>query len=363
MRNIVKPLQDVRVLELAGLAIAPHCGMILSDFGADVVRIDRKLTKPHYGTTALGRGKRSIQLDLKDQNDKKAFQHLASKADVLIEPFRPGVMESLGLGPSDLRSNSRLIYTRLTGWGQSGPRSNLAGHDINYIAQSGVLGMIVEPKSGRPIPPVNFLGDFAGGSVTAAMGIAMALYERERSGLGQVIDANVLEGAAYLSSFIWRLANIPDAWQDPPGSNMLDGASPFYQVYETKDGRWMAVGAIEAQFWRELLEILGLDPLMIPEQRDRSKWPELRELLTLKFAEQTQEYWIEQFDGSDACVSPVLDRTQSMEDPHNVARSMYTEDGMPNPSPRLSRTPGFAAATRSSSGDGSTLKAIEDVGW
>ena len=379
------PLLGVKVLELEGLAIAPHAGMVLSDFGADVVRVDRKGREPHYGTTALGRGKRRLPLDLKDVDDHATFRALAMKADVLIEPYRPGVMEALRLGPLDLCGdeedgdgegddddddddeegeaiNRRLLYVRMTGWGQSGPRSRLAGHDINYIAQAGVLNMIRDPQSDTPVPPVNFLGDFAGGSVSAVMGIALALLEREKSGRGQVIDANVTEGAAYLSSFIWKLASLPGGWQDPPGSNMLDGAAPFYGVYKTLDERHMAVGAIEPAFWSELLEKLGLDAAEVPAQSDRTKWPELRSLMRDVFAKHTQAHWTRVFEGSDACVSPILDREQCMSDRHNVARGMFTEDGMPTPAPILCSTPGRPGYA-GKSGDGELLASVENVRW
>ena len=366
------PLAGVKVLELAGLAIAPHACLLLADFGADVVRVDRPHPPhppPHYGTAAFGRGKRRLALDLKDAQDRAALQGLAARADVLVEPYRPGVMESLGLGPDALRAdNPRLVYARMTGWGQDGPRAPRAGHDINYIAQAGALDMVRDRQSGTPVPPVNLLGDFAGGSLTAAMGIAMALFERERSGQGQVIDAAVLDGSAYLTSFVHKLAGLPGGWRDPPGSNMLDGAAPFYGCYETLDGRHMAVGAIEPQFWDELVGIVfpGDEAADLPAQQDRAAWPVLRARLATAFAAREQDEWTRLFDGSDACVSPVLSREEAASDPHNVTRGVFVDDGghpMPAPAPRLSRTPAAAAVPSGENGDGVHLHAVEEVGW
>lgn len=242
------PLRGIRVVELAGLAAAPHLGLILADFGADVIRVDRKEDHVHYGTAVLGRGKRSMKLDLKCEGDRETFFSLVDGADVVIEPFRPGVMERLGAGPDVLmKRNPRLIFARLTGWGQSGVLARTAGHDINYLAVSGVLSCCAR-NGQRPVPPVNLLGDFAGGSLTCAFGITAALFERERSGQGQIIDSAFIDGAAYLSTFLFRLRGL-GMWGEA-GTNIIDTGAPYYDTYTCADGRYVAVGAIEPKFYR-----------------------------------------------------------------------------------------------------------------
>jgi alpha-methylacyl-CoA racemase len=336
-------LEGIRVLELAGLAPVPYCGMILADFGADVVRIDRV---GGGALNQLGRGKRSAAIDLKHADGVAALLRMIERADVLIEPYRPGVMERLGLGPDvALNRNRRLIYARLTGYGQSGPYASMAGHDINYIAISGALSLIGR-KGERPVAPVNLLGDFAGGGMLCALGIVLALVERARSGKGQIVDAAMVDGAAYLSALIFDLRAI-EWWRDERGTNLLDGGAPFYDTYETKDGKYVSVGAIEPQFYAELLKGLGLDPAAMPDQHDRSRWPETAKKFAAIFAGKTRDEWAAIFDGTDACVAPVLGLGEVGEHPHNQQRGLLIRGPRghlePAPAPRLSRTPGAIA--------------------
>jgi alpha-methylacyl-CoA racemase len=345
----MRPLDGIRVIEMAGLAPAPYAGMILADFGADVVRVDRSPTsgaKPDPTRDHLARGKRSIGLNLKDPRGVDVLLRLVESADVLIEPFRPGVMEKLGVGPDvALTRNSRLVYARLTGWGQGGPYGPMAGHDINYIAISGALGCFAR-KGDRPLPPVNLLGDFAGGGMLCAMGVVLALFERSRSGRGQVIDSAMVDGAANLATFLFgfRAAGL---WSDEAGTNLLDTGAPFYDTYETADGKFMSVGAIEPQFYAKLLEGLGLDESEMPHQYDRDAWPGTAARFRAVFKTRTRDEWAGIFDGTDACVAPILTLTEAPEHPHNRARGTFTHavaGGIaPQAAPRLLRTPGKAA--------------------
>jgi len=333
-------LEGIRVVEMAGLAPAPYCGMILADFGADVVRVDRKGggALPH-----LARGKRSISVDLKHPDGVETVLRMLERADVLLEPFRPGVMERLGLGPEvACARNSRLVYARLTGFGQEGPYAGMAGHDINYIAISGALALVGR-KGDRPLAPVNLLGDFAGGGMLCALGITLALLERAHSGKGQVVDSAMVDGAAYLATFLYQFRSA-GMWSDERGTNMLDGGAPFYDTYRTKDGRFVSVGAIEPQFYAALLKGLGLDAATMPHQLDRSHWAETAERFAAIFATRTRDEWCRVFDGTDACVAPVLELGEVANHPHNHARTLLVPDAKgqlePAPAPRLSRTPG-----------------------
>jgi alpha-methylacyl-CoA racemase len=336
-------LQGIRVVEMAGLAPAPFCGMILADFGADVVRVDR------IGSGSmdhLARGKRSLAVNLKSPEGVETVLRLSDRADVLLEPYRPGVMERLGLGPEvACGRNPRLIYARLTGFGQDGPYANMAGHDINYIALSGALSLLGR-RGEKPLPPINLLGDFAGGGMLCALGIALALVERAQSGQGQIVDAAMVDGAAYLSTFIYKFRNA-GFWRDERGTNLLDTAAPFYDTYRTKDGHYMSVGAIEPQFYAALLNGLGLDAGAMPAQMDQSQWPAVKQRISDVFASKTRAEWCEIFDGTDACVAPVLGLGEAGDHPHNRARHLLI-DGVegkrePAPAPRLSRTPGDGA--------------------
>ncbi|NWZ31538.1 AMACR racemase, partial [Asarcornis scutulata] len=341
-------LSGLRVLELAGLAPAPLCGMILADFGACVVRVDRA-PRSAVAVDVQGRGKRSLALDLKRPPGAATLRRLCGGADVLIEPFRHGVMEKLGLGPDVLmHENPRLIYARLTGFGQTGKYAKSAGHDINYVALSGVLSKLGR-KSENPYAPVNLLADFAGGGVLCAMGILIALYERTKSGKGQIIDASMVEGIAYISSFLWKTQSL-GFWNRPRGENLLDSGAPFYETYRTSDGKFMAVGALEPQFYEQLLKGLGLDSDKLPDQLSFSDWPEMKKMFASIFAKKTQTEWCRIFDGTDACVTPVLSFDDAASHQHNKQRSSFIkndrEEISPRPAPLLSRTPAVPSLKR-----------------
>lgn len=334
------PLAGLRVLELAGLGPAPYCAMLLADLGADVVRIDRPGQDEDPPWPVLGRGRRSASVDLKGAAGVEALLALTDRADVLLEPFRPGVAERLGIGPEVcLARNSRLIYGRMTGWGQTGPWSGMAGHDIDYIAVTGALHAIGR-AGGPPQPPLNLLGDFAGGSMFLLTGVLAALWERERSGRGQVIDASIVEGTASLTAFVHGV-RAAGMWRDERGVNLLDTGAPYYDVYETADGEWMAVGAVEPRFFAELVRLLELDDP--PPQHDTARWPRLRAALADAFARRTREEWTAVFAGTDACVAPVLSFAEAAAHPQLAARGVLVEDDgvcHPAPAPRFSRTPG-----------------------
>jgi len=335
-------LHGIRVVEMAGLAPAPFCGMILADFGADVVRVDRPNSS---NFDQLARGKRSVAISLKHADGVATLLRMIENADVLLEPFRSGVMERLGVGPDvACARNPRLIYARLTGWGQQGPYATMAGHDINYIALSGALSLIGR-RGEKPLAPVNLLGDFAGGGMLCALGIALALVERASSGKGQVVDAAMVDGAAYLSSFIYNF-RASGFWTDNRGTNLLDSGAPFYETYETKDGQYVSVGAIEPQFYDALLKGLGLDPSRMPAQHDRSQWEATKSQFAQIFATRTRDEWGVVFDGTDACVAPVLGLGETASHAHNRARHLLLPNQggelQPAPAPRLSRTPGAA---------------------
>ncbi len=336
------PLQGLRVVELAGIGPGPHAAMILGDLGADVVRVERPSKSPRPGPSRdqVLRNRRSVAANLKDDQDRDTVLRLIAKADVLIEGFRPGVTERLGLGPQDCaKLNERLIYARMTGWGQTGPRSQQSGHDINYISLNGVLHAIGRAGE-RPVPPLNLVGDFGGGSMFLLVGILSALYERERSGKGQVIDAAMVDGSSVLAAMMYAF-RATGLWSDVRGTNMLDTGAPYYDTYECADGRYVAVGSIEPQFYAELLDKLGLDPAELPAQNDVARWPELRARLTETFLAHDRDHWAKVFATSDACVTPVLSFAEIETEPHNTERNtFYTEGGfaLPFPAPRFSRT-------------------------
>ena len=353
------PLRGTRIVELAGLAPAPYAGMILADFGAEVIRVDRA---PAGGGAFdatrdfLARGKRSVGINLKDPRGVDLLIRLLETAHVLIEPFRPGVMEKLGLGPDlVLERNPKLVYARLTGWGQSGPYAPMAGHDINYIALSGALSLLGR-EGQRPLPPINLLGDFAGGGMLCTLGIMMALFESTRSGKGQVVDAAMVDGAANISTFIFGMKGA-GLWPGERGTNLLDGGAHFYDTYETADGKYLAVGAIESQFYAALLGGLGLADEDLPHQMDREAWPLLRNRFGEIFKTRTRDQWCEIFDGTDACVAPILEFEEAASHPHNRARATFVDGvaGQPTPTaaPRLSRTPGAASANAPRPGEDS----------
>ena len=354
---------------MAGLAPSPYCGMLLSDFGADVIIVDR-LTKgapeiPYImKKSPFDRGKRSMRVNLKSQGGIEIVNRMIQKADVLLEPYRPGVMESLSLGPEEaLKLNPKLIYARLTGWGQTGGFASMAGHDINYIALSGALSLF-KRKGGRPLPPANLLGDFAGGGMLCAMGILLALFERSRSDKGQVIDSAMLDGAANMSvMFHGLLAH--NLMSLDIGTNPLDGGAPFYQTYETADGQFMSVGAIEQRFYAELLAGLELETGALPHQFDMAKWPEMIERFAQTFKTKTRDQWTTIFEGKDACVAPVLNLDEVAKHPHNKEREIIIDlDGVPQPAPapRLSRTPGKAHEAKGARG-ANTEEILLDLGY
>jgi alpha-methylacyl-CoA racemase len=334
------PLKGLRVIELAGIGPGPHAAMILGDLGADVVRVERPSSTGGVARDAMLRNRRLVTVDLKSAEGRELVLRLVAKADVLIEGYRPGVTERLGLGPEDCgKVNDRLIYARMTGWGQTGPRSQQAGHDINYISLNGVLHAIGRAGE-RPVPPLNLVGDFGGGSMFLLVGILAALWERQSSGKGQVIDAAMIDGSSVLVQMMWAM-RAAGMWTDERGANLLDGGAPYYDTYECADGRYVAVGAIEPHFYAALLAGLGLNAADLPDQNDRSHWPELRARLTEVFAGRDRDHWAKVFADSDACVTPVLAFGEVQSEPHVTERhTFYPVHGglQPMPAPRFSRT-------------------------
>lgn len=347
------PLVGLRVLEMAGIGPGPFCAMLLSDLGAEVVRVERRGAAPPPFKDVVGRGRRSLPLDLKQPADVETCLRLVEKADVLIEGFRPGVMERLGLGPdAAFARNSRLVYGRMTGWGQEGPLAERAGHDITYIALSGALAALGPPDRPPP-PPLNLVGDYGGGALYLAFGLLAALYERERSGRGQVVDAAVLDGAASMMSVFAGMA--ASGWPVAQGRNLLAGAAPFYRCYSCADGEAVAVGALEPQFYALLVREAGLDPEHFLPQPGPQDWAAASERLEAVFRTRSRDDWVRLLEGADACVAPVLDLNEAAEHPHNRARATFTEhDGVtvPSPAPRFSRTPGAPQASHAAEGEG-----------
>jgi alpha-methylacyl-CoA racemase len=338
---VAGPLNGLRVVELAGIGPGPHAAMILGDLGADVVRIERPSGKGAPPKDSLLRNRRSVTADLKSEEGRALVLKLIANADVLIEGFRPGVTERLGLGPEDCaKVNERLIYGRMTGWGQTGPRSQQAGHDINYISLNGLLHAVGR-KGEKPVPPLNLAGDFGGGSMFLLVGILSALFERQTSGKGQVIDAAMIDGSSVLVQMMWsfRAAGL---WSDERGVNMLDTGAPYYDTYETADGKYISVGAIEPQFYAELLDKLGLADADLPAQNDMARWPELRAAFTETIATHDRDHWTKVFATSDACVAPVLAFNEVLDEPHVAERDTFYDSGtdglQPRPAPRFSRS-------------------------
>jgi len=359
------PLRGVTVIELAGIGPGPYCAMLLADLGATVVRVDRStpaglsLGAPRFDL--LNRGKRSLAVDLKKPAAVEAVLRLLERADVLIEGFRPGVTERLGLGPEVcLARNPKLVYGRMTGFGQSGPLASAVGHDVNYAALSGALGAIGRAGEG-PTVPLNLVADFGGGAMVLALGITAALLETGRSGQGQVIDASMVEGAASLTTMFHGMLRV-GAWTEERGSNLLDGGAPFYDSYRTQDGQWVTVGALEPQFFAELLRLTGVDPEQYGFQLDRERWPEQRAMLAQVFGQKTRAEWCELLEGSDVCFAPVLSFSEAPSHPHNAARgSFVTVDGVPQPGPvpRFSRTPNALPTRPPEPGDDSAAVLAE----
>jgi len=335
------PLQGIKIIEIAGIGPGPFCAMMLADLGAEIVRVDRKSAE---GTKRpgdiLARGRKSIAVDLKSPDGVETVLTLIDQADALIEGFRPGVMERLGLGPDVCAArNSKLVFGRMTGWGQEGPMAQAAGHDINYISLTGALGAIGR-KDEKPVPPLNLVGDFGGGGMMLALGIVAALLEAKTSGQGQVVDAAMTDGSAALMGIIYGMAS-SGAWSSEQGTNMLDTGAHFYDTYECKDNKCISIGSIEPQFYALLLEKTGIDDPEFQKQMDRSVWPSLSAKLEAVFMTKTRDEWCEIMEGSDVCFAPVLGIDEAPHHPHNVARKTFVEiDGVtqPAPAPRFSRT-------------------------
>ncbi|MFH9864434.1 CaiB/BaiF CoA transferase family protein [Streptomyces sp. NPDC017202] len=343
--DLAGPLDGVRVVELAGIGPGPFAAMLLADLGADVVRVDRPGPSPLGGDPAhdvTNRNKRSVLVDLKSPEGPETVRALAARAEILLEGYRPGVAERLGVGPEECTAaNPALVYGRMTGWGQRGPLAPLAGHDIGYIATAGALSMIGAPD-GRPVFPVNLLGDYAGGSLYLTTGVLAALLTARATGRGQVVDAAIVDGTAHLTAMFWGML-AEGTWQDARGRNLLDGGCPHYGVYETADGGWMAVGALEPQFYAVLVSLLGLDGEDLPDRADPRNWPELRAVFTTRFKTASRAQWTAVFEGTDACVAPVLSLHEAADHPHLTGRGTYTEAygiTQPAPAPRFSATPG-----------------------
>jgi alpha-methylacyl-CoA racemase len=339
------PLQGITVLEIAGIGPGPFCAMLLADMGADVIRVDRAAqvmggdpeTPP---ADVLNRGRRSIGVDLKSPEGVEAVLALVEQADVIMEGFRPGVAERLGIGPDDCKArNPKIVYGRMTGWGQEGPYAQAAGHDINYIALAGALDPIGR-RGEAPVPPLNLVGDFGGGGMFLAFGIVCALLEAQRSGEGQVVDAAMVDGAAVLTT-MFHAFRAMGIWNDERGTNLLDTGAHFYDVYETSDGGYVSIGSIEPQFYAELLRLSGLEGEELPHQMDRSQWPALKARVAEVFKTKTRDEWCEIMERTDVCFAPVLGLGEAPRHPHNVERGTFVEEHgvvQPAPAPRFSRT-------------------------
>jgi alpha-methylacyl-CoA racemase len=346
------PLKGLRVIELAGIGPGPFCAMLLADMGADVVRIDRTeasgLGVPMDKRYEInGRNRRSVALDLKSPAGRQAVMRLIAGADILIEGFRPGVAERLGLGPADCHAiNPRLVYGRMTGFGQSGPMAQAAGHDLNYIALTGALHAI-GPAGGKPVPPLNLVGDYGGGALYLAMGLLAALHERTQSGRGQVVDAAMVDGAASLASIFYGMT-ASGRWSGKRGDNLLDGGAPFYDTYETSDGKYVSIGALEPKFFAEMAERIGMDARFIKGQYDRKLWPEMRAEMTRILRGKTRDEWCTALEGSDACFAPVLSIDEAPKHPHAQARQAFIDVAgvvQPGPAPRFDRSTAEAVRT------------------
>jgi alpha-methylacyl-CoA racemase len=361
------PLAGIKVLEFEAIGPGPFAGMLLADMGADVLLVDRPESsdlglKRERWYDVMMRGKRSVTLDLKAPSARDAALALVERADALIEGFRPRVMERLGLGPDvAFARNPKLVYGRMTGWGQDGPLSPRAGHDINYIALAGVLHAFGR-KGEAPVPPLNLVGDFGGGGMLLGFGVACALVEAGRSGKGQVVDAAMIDGASLLAAMFHGFLKV-NQWSETRGVNILDTGAPWYDVYETGDGKYVSIGAIEAKFYEELLSRLEWKD--VPAQHDRSRWPQMRELFRKTFRAKTRDEWCKVFEGSDACFAPVLSFSEARTHSHSEARGAFVEVAgveQPAPAPRFSRTPGGVRRTPPGRGEGGTA-ALRDWGF
>ncbi len=364
------PLEGIRVVEIGALGPSPFCAMMLADMGADVVRVDRASTTtrreeyewpPDY---LLNRGRRSVGVDMKAPEGVEVMLRLVDRADALIEGFRPGVVERLGIGPKEcLARNPRLVYGRMTGWGQTGPYSRYPGHDMNYIALTGALHSIGR-AGGPPAPPLNLVGDFGGGGMLLAVGVLAALIEAQRSGLGQTVDAAMLDGSALLSTMFYGMRDMGQ-WDGGRGGNLLDGGAPFYDVYETADGKYVSIGAMEAKFYDNLIEQLGLQGEDLPAQYDQSTWPAMKERFAAIFKARTRDEWCAQLESAEVCFAPVLDLDEARSFEQNRERGVFVEhDGVvqPAPAPRFDRTPSAIRSPAPAPGE-HTRVALADWGF
>lgn len=344
-RSFTGPLAGLKVVEIGSIGPGPFCAMLLADLGADVIRVDRTtgaaLVGPNadFRTEVMHRGRQSVAVDLKHPEGRDVILGLVRQADILLEGFRPGVTERLGIGPEDCMAvNERLVYGRMTGYGQDGPMAQAVGHDINYVAQSGILSLIGRPGQ-PPTPPLSLVGDFGGGGMLLALGLVSAAWETQRSGKGQIVDGGMVDGSALLGAAFHGFVS-GGTWETTRGSNIVDSGAPFYDVYETSDGKWLAVAAIEAHFYAELLSILDIAPAGLPDQNDKSHWPEMKKVFAEAIRTRTRDDWVARAEGR-GCVSAMLEVEESWQDPHNVARGTFVDVAgitQPSPQPKFSRT-------------------------
>ncbi len=359
------PLKGLKIIEMAGIGPGPFCGMVLADLGAEIIRIDRASA---IGTgskqDAANRGKRSIAIDLKSEEGVEVVLKLVETADAIFEGFRPGVMERLGLGPDVCsKRNERIVFGRMTGWGQEGPLANAAGHDINYISLTGALAAIGRPGS-PPVPPLNLIGDFGGGGMLLALGLVAALLESKESKKGQVVDAAMTDGSALLMTMIYTMQS-SGVWKTSMGSNLLDGGSHFYDTYECKDGKFISLGSIEPQFYALLCQIAELDESIFSNQMSRDSWPDQKEAIKKIILDKTRDEWCELMEGTDVCFAPVLDMSEAPKHPHNVERKTFIDlEGVtqPAPAPRFSRTEPEVASSPSVVGE-HTDEVLTSIGF
>ena len=341
------PLEGIKIIEIAGIGPGPFCAMLLADMGADLIRVERAPSgnllpgdPDNPPLDVLNRGRRSIAVDLKSPEGAEVVLRLVESADGIFEGFRPGVAERLGIGPDDCAArNPKIVYGRMTGWGQDGPLAQAAGHDINYISIAGVLGQM-QRAGEKPYPPLNLVGDFGGGGLLLAFGMVCALLETQRSGEGQVVDAAMVDGAAIMMTMFYGMKAM-GVWGEPPGTNILDTGAHFYDVYECADGKFLSVGAIEPKFYAELCDLAGIEQAGLPVQMSRPEWPEATAKLAEVFKTKTRDEWAAIFDGTDACATPVLDMTEAPDHPHNKERETFVERNgvvQPAPAPRFGRT-------------------------
>ncbi|HCS28471.1 MAG TPA: carnitine dehydratase [Spongiibacteraceae bacterium] len=358
------PLKGLRIIEIEGLGPAPFCGMMLADMGAEVISVTRKSDNADRSAQISERGKRSVAINLKSPEGVEAILKLCESADALIEGFRPGVAERLGIGPDDcMARNPKLVYGRMTGWGQTGPLAQVAGHDMNYISLSGAQHAIGRAGE-KPVPPLNLVGDFGGGGMFLAFGLMCAIHEAGQSGKGQVVDVSMVEGSAALMHMMYSFKAM-GAWEDKRGVNMLDTGAHYYDTYETSDGKYVSIGSIEPQFYALLIELAGLDKEEFAPQNDRSQWPALKEKLAAVMKSKTRDEWCAIMEGTDVCFAPILSMTEAPDHPHNKARNSFLEiDGVvqPAPAPKFSRTEPAVRSSASAAGS-DTDEVLASIGY